>query len=79
MIIHQYYLGKDAAGGARWNQMAKFWSEAGHDVTVLAGMVDYNTGKKLEKYRWKFMQREQESANITVSVSYTHLTLPTKA
>ena len=66
MIIHQYFLGKDAAGGARWNQMAKFWSQAGHDVTVIAGMVDYNTGKKLEKYRWRFIQREQESENISV-------------
>ena len=46
--------------------MAKFWSEAGHDVTVLAGMVDYNTGKKLDKYRWKFIQREQESERVTV-------------
>lgn len=66
LIVHQYFLGKDAAGGARWNQMAKFFAEAGHEVTVLAGMVDYNTGKKLEQYRWKFITKEQEADNVTV-------------
>jgi len=66
LIVHQYFLGKNAAGGARWNQMAKFWSEAGHDVTVLAGMVDYNTGKKLDEYQGKYFAKEHESPDITV-------------
>ncbi len=66
MIIHQYFLGQDAAGGARWNQMAKYWSEAGHDVTVLAGMVDYNTGKKPERYNWRFIKKERADPDVTV-------------
>lgn len=66
LIVHQYFLGKNAAGGARWNQMAKFWAEAGHEVTVLAGMVDYNTGKKLDQYRWTFITKEIEADDVTV-------------
>ncbi|MDA9631904.1 glycosyltransferase family 4 protein, partial [Bacteroidota bacterium] len=32
----------------------KTWSEQGHEITVLAGMVHYNTGKKPKKYQGKF-------------------------
>lgn len=54
LLIHQYYLEKNDGGGSRWNEMTKFWSDQGHDITVLAGMVHYNTGKKHEKYNGKY-------------------------
>ncbi|MEZ2415478.1 glycosyltransferase family 4 protein [Muriicola sp. E247] len=37
LLIHQYFLGKNQAGGARFNEMTKTWSDEGHEVTVLAG------------------------------------------
>lgn len=46
LLIHQYFLEKDDGGGSRFNEMTRVWEEKGHEVTVLAGMVHYNTGKK---------------------------------
>ena len=54
LLIHQYFLEKGEGGGSRFNEMSKLWSEQGHEITVLAGMVHYNTGKKHNKYRGKY-------------------------
>ena len=54
LLIHQYFLEKGDGGGSRFNEMTKTWSEQGHEITVLAGMVHYNTGKKPERYKGKF-------------------------
>ena len=54
LLIHQYFLEKGEGGGSRFNEMTKIWSEQGHEITVLAGMVHYNTGKKPKKYQNKF-------------------------
>ena len=48
LLIHQYFLQKDGTGGSRFNEMARFWSEEGHKVTVLAGMIYHNSGNKYE-------------------------------
>ncbi len=51
LIVHQYFLGKDDAGGSRWNQFAKYWAEAGHEITILAGMVHYTQGRSRRSTR----------------------------
>lgn len=51
LLIHQYYLEKDDPGGSRFNEMTKIWVEMGHQVTVVAGMLNYVTGKVPEKYK----------------------------
>lgn len=66
LIVHQYFLGKNDAGGSRWNQFAKYWARAGHRVTVLAGTVHYATGKKQPQYKGRFIVPEQESHNVEV-------------
>jgi glycosyltransferase involved in cell wall biosynthesis len=66
LIVHQYFLGKNDAGGSRWNQFAKYWAEQGHKVTILAGMVHYAVGKKQPKYKGKFIVREKESKGVDV-------------
>ena len=66
LIVHQYFLGKNDAGGSRWNQFAKYWSEKGHQVKVLAGSVHYATGKKAPQYKGKFVVKEQEDENVEV-------------
>lgn len=66
LIIHQYFLGKADAGGSRWNQFAKLWSEAGHDVTIVAGMVHYAKGIKAPQYKGRFIVRELIEPGITV-------------
>lgn len=66
LIIHQYFLGKDDSGGSRWNQFAKYWAAAGHEVTILAGMVHYAKGTKAPEYKGKFIVREQEQPGVTI-------------
>lgn len=53
LLIHQYFLEKGEGGGSRFNEMTQVWSKLGHKVTVLAGMVNYTTGKKPERYKGK--------------------------
>lgn len=66
LLVHQYFLGKNDAGGSRWNQFSKYWSEKGHEVQVLAGSVHYATGKKAPEYKGKFVVKEQEDKNVEV-------------
>lgn len=70
LVVHQYFLGKDDAGGSRWNQFAKYWSQKGHKVTVLAGTVHYATGQKPPEYKGKFIVRDEESENVEVLRCY---------
>ena len=51
LVIHQYYLMPGQPGGSRFNEFARLWSQRGHDVTVIAGALDYATGKVPERYR----------------------------
>ena len=55
LVIHQYFLEKSEGGGSRFNEMTRTWSDLGHEITVLAGMIHYNTGKKQDKYKGKFI------------------------
>ncbi len=66
LLIHQYFLEKDDGGGSRFNEMTRTWEEKGHEITVLAGMVHYNTGKKQERYKGKFTFIDQYSEKTTV-------------
>jgi glycosyltransferase involved in cell wall biosynthesis len=66
LLIHQYFLGKDEGGGSRFNEMTSVWAEKGHYITVLAGMVHYNTGKKDEKYKGKLFFKESYKNNVEV-------------
>ena len=63
LLVHQYFLEKNEGGGSRFNEITKMWSDQGHEITVLAGMVHYNTGKKPKKYRGKFIFHDKEFYN----------------
>ena len=60
LVIHQYYLGRNEGGGSRFNEMCKYWSESGIDVTVIAGTVHYATGMKDKKYKGKWNIKEKD-------------------
>nr|WP_285903369.1 glycosyltransferase family 4 protein [Arenibacter sp. H213] len=57
-MIHQYFLEKGEGGGSRFNEMTQVWGNLGHSVTVLAGMVNYITGKKPERYKGKYFFKD---------------------
>jgi glycosyltransferase involved in cell wall biosynthesis len=60
VVIHQHYLMAGQAGGSRFNEFARLWSEAGHDVTVIAGSLSYVTGNVPAAYRGRWIVRETD-------------------
>lgn len=58
LLIHQYFLEKGEGGGSRFNEMTQVWSKLGHSITVLAGMVNYTSGKKPERYKGKHYYKD---------------------
>ncbi|MDO5858122.1 glycosyltransferase family 4 protein [Myroides odoratimimus] len=70
LLLHQYYLEEDDAGGSRWNEMAKSWSEAGHEVTVIAGMMHANGLEKRKEYKGKYYVRNSQG---TIDVLRCHV------
>lgn len=65
LLIHQYFLENDDAGGSRWNEMSKIWTDAGNQVVVLAGMVHPNGSKKRLEYKGKYFVRKCQD-DVTV-------------
>ena len=60
LLIHQYFLEKGDGGGSRFNEITQVWANQGHKITVLAGMVHYTTGKKADKYKGKFIYKDEQ-------------------
>lgn len=65
LVVHQFYLQPGEPGGSRFNELSRLWAEAGHQVTVVAGTVNYATSRAPEKYRGRWTTREQDGA-VTV-------------
>lgn len=70
LLLHQYFLEKDDAGGSRWNEMCKSWSERGHDIHVLAGMMHANGKSKRPEYQGKYYSKK---VHDSVTVHRTHV------
>lgn len=65
LLLHQYYLEDDDAGGSRWNEMTRMWADEGHDITVVAGMMHSNGFEKRPEYKGKyFVNKSKEDINI---------------
>lgn len=60
LLLHQYFLEEDDAGGSRWNEMAKTWTDLGHDVTVIAGMMHAHGSSKRKEYKGKYFVRKSQ-------------------
>jgi len=63
LLIHQYFLEKGDGGGSRFNEMTQVWENQGHEITVLAGMVHYATGKKADRYKSKYTYKDEQFYN----------------
>jgi len=70
LLLHQYFLEKDDAGGSRWNEMCKSWSKHGHEIHVIAGMMHPNGSNKREEYRGKYYCKKKHDE---VTVHRTHV------
>jgi len=74
LLLHQYFLEEDDPGGSRWNEFVRVWTEQGHAVTVISGMMHYNGIEKKAEYKHKyFVKKEQGPVTVWrchVSESY---------
>lgn len=66
LLVYQYFLGKNESGHTRWNEMVKVWSDNGHEITVIAGMVNYASGLKNKTYKGQYFFKEQYYNNVDV-------------
>jgi len=65
LLVHQYFLEENDAGGSRWNELTRNWTEMGNNVTVLAGMMHYNGSEKLQEYKGIYFKKKQQK-DVTV-------------
>ena len=65
LLIHQYFLEEDDFGGSRFNEITKIWTEQGHQVSVIAGMMHYGGNEKRAEYKGKFVVAKKQK-NISV-------------
>lgn len=65
LLLHQYFLEEDDPGGSRWNEITKNWTDQGHKVTVIAGMMHYGGSEKRLEYKNKYFFEKQQG-NVTV-------------
>jgi len=64
LIIHQYYLSPGQAGGSRFNEFARRWSQAGHQVEVVAGTIDYSTSVRIENAPFWIRRRVEDGVSV---------------
>lgn len=60
LLIHQYFLGKNQGGGSRFNEMAKIWSDEGHEVTVIASWSTLSGKNSNPEYEGKYVYHEKD-------------------
>ncbi len=76
LLLHQYFLEPNDGGGSRFNEMTKQWSNQGHEITVLAGMMHANGKEKPLEYKGKFfVKKKHEDVEVIrchVSESYNN-------
>lgn len=65
LLLHQYFLEEDDPGGSRWNELTRVWTDMGHTVTVLGGMMHANGHEKREEYKGKHFVKKQQG-KVTV-------------
>ncbi len=61
LLVHQFFLEDNEGGGTRWNDMSRIWTEAGHQVTVIAGMENYMTHKSTKYYDRNFVKKRSST------------------
>ncbi len=60
LVVHQFYLQPGEPGGSRFNEFCRLWADQGHEVTVVAGALNYSTGHVPERYRGRWNTLDQD-------------------
>lgn len=60
LLIHQYFLEENDAGGSRFNEMTRVWVQKGHEVSVIAGMMPDDKQAKRKEYKGKYFAHKMQ-------------------
>ncbi len=69
LIIHQAFAAINEPGGTRHHELARYLTQRGHRVTIIASPVSYITGTG---DRVSFVRREEPEEGITILRSYVY-------
>lgn len=74
LLIHQAFAALDEPGGTRHHELARYFSEQGHLVTIITSPINYLTGKAHHsKIPWAEKQNDGESITILRTYVYPSL------
>lgn len=66
LLITQNFPPEIAASAARHSELARYWAESGHEVTVLTGMPNHPTGVIPPEYKGAVRREEQVDGHRVV-------------
>lgn len=71
LLIHQAFVALDEPGGTRHHELARYFAEQGHRVTIIASPISYLTGKSHHtKIPW--VEKQIDGELITILRAYTY-------
>ncbi|MCA9263767.1 MAG: glycosyltransferase family 4 protein [Planctomycetales bacterium] len=73
LILHQNFVDHLHPGGTRHFELAKYLMTAGHEVTIVAGNVDYLTGQVIMKTRWGGAEQNLDGVRVLRAYTYPSL------
>ena len=73
LYISQYYPPEVNAPAVRVSALSKYWSNLGHQVTVLTGFPNHPSGVVPNEYRGKWLLKEDDNG-VTVLRSFVYAT-----
>lgn len=72
LYITQFFPPETGAASRRSYENSKYWSAAGHSVTVLTGFPNYPTGKLYPGYQNRIYE-EEKNADLSVVRTFTYI------
>lgn len=71
LLIHQAFAALDEPGGTRHHELARYFAEQGHRVTIITSPISYLTGKsRSSNIPW--VEKQTDGDLITILRTYTY-------
>jgi glycosyltransferase involved in cell wall biosynthesis len=71
LLIHQAFAALEEPGGTRHHELARFFAEHGHQVTIITSPISYLTGKA-GKAKIPWVEKQKDGEHITILRAYTY-------
>ena len=71
LLIHQAFAALDEPGGTRHHELARYFSEQGHTVTIITSPISYLTGKA-RRLKIPWIEKQNDGESITILRSYAY-------